>query len=99
MIPSASTSLSARSTPSATTTAPNRFEMFSSARIGAIRFGVSGDRQQLAAERNVRRGLVLGDDEIELAVLALPLPRDQRRLADVLHRLAGPMHRSDHRLV
>ena len=36
MMPSASPSASERSTPSATTTAPNRFEIFSSARIGAM---------------------------------------------------------------
>ena len=36
MMPSASPSASARSTLSATTTAPNRFEIFSSARIGAM---------------------------------------------------------------
>src|SRR5215471_14006292 len=50
---------------------------------------------QLAANGNFRRGLVGGDDELELVAGALPLARDQRGLGDVLHRRAGPLHRTD----
>src|SRR5262249_56623608 len=46
-----------------------------------------------------RRGLVLGDDEVEGIALALPLAGDERRLGDVLDRLAGPAHRPDDRIV
>src|ERR1035437_1197074 len=99
MMPSASPSASARSTLSATTTAPNRFEIFSSARIGAMVSIASADRLQLASERNFRRGLVRGDHQLGLAGLALPLPGDQRGLGDVLHRRPGPVDRPNHRLV
>src|SRR6516225_4883074 len=54
---------------------------------------------QLSADRNLRRGLVGGDDEIEAVTLALPLSGDERGLGDVLHGLAGPRHRADHRFV
>src|SRR5262245_3707601 len=132
IMPSASPSRSARSTPSATTTAPNRFEMFSSARTGAIVTSLcsharawpripirkakrlpkrdgpdkpghdareSGNRLQFASKRNIWRGLVLGDDQIEFAVLSLPLSRNERSLGDVLHRRSGPLNRTDDRLV
>src|SRR5262245_42656731 len=135
MMPSASPSASTRSIACATITAPNRLEIFSKARMEAMRTLLSGrvapaqagprfqrppckapwrpacavttarirppSRQQLqlAAHRNFRRGLVGGDDQVELVGLALPLPRDERRLGDVLHRLAGPLHRADHRFV
>src|SRR5580704_11977830 len=56
-------------------------------------------RLQLAADRNLRRRLVLGDDELELVVHALPLAGHQRSLGDVLHRLAGPLHGPDDRAV
>src|SRR3981189_2842883 len=54
---------------------------------------------QLAADQDLGRRLVGGDDEIELVALALPLARHQRRLGDVLPRLSGPFHRSDDRSV
>src|SRR5690349_6479037 len=54
---------------------------------------------QLAADRNFRGRLVGDDDEVELVALALPLAGDEGRLGDVLHRLAGPFHRPDHRVV
>src|SRR4051794_11151481 len=90
MMPSASPSPSARSIPSATTTAPKRLEIFSRERMGKLT-----QRLQLPAERNLRRGLVLRNDKIELAVLALPLAGDERRLGHVLHRLSGPLDRAD----
>src|SRR6516225_605625 len=133
MIPSASPSASARSIASATTTAPNRFEIFSSASIagtrgsytpGGCRPRESGDaysrgsghgshfrgndriertrlRQQLqlAAHGDLGRAFVGGDDQVELVALALPLPRNQWGLGHVLHRLPGPLHRTDDRLV
>src|SRR5215831_5005040 len=58
-----------------------------------------GDRLQLASERNIRCRFVFGNDEIELAVLALPLPGDQWRLGDVLHRRPGPLDWANDRLV
>src|SRR5262249_41193333 len=54
---------------------------------------------QLPADRNFRRRLVGDDDEVELVALALPLAGDERGLGDVLHRLPGPLHRPDHRVV
>ena len=44
-------------------------------------------------------GLLAVMTSSSLAPLHLPLPRNQRRLGDVLHRLAGPLHRADDRLV
>src|SRR6187401_2280171 len=54
---------------------------------------------QLSSYRNIRCRLVLGDHKIELSVLALPLASNQWRLGDVLDRRAGPLDRSDDRLV
>src|SRR5262245_6522513 len=132
MMPSASPSRSARSTPSATTTAPNRLDTFSSARTGAMvtslcchartwpripirkakrlpkrdgrdkpGYGAceSGKRLQFASERNIRCGLVFGYDQIELAVLSLPLSCNERSLGDVFHRRSGPLNWTDDRLV
>src|SRR5262249_47653154 len=56
-------------------------------------------QRQLPAGGDLRRGLVGGDDEVELVALALPLAGDERRLGDVLHRLARPLHRPDNGLV
>src|SRR5271165_1258818 len=92
MMPSASPSASARSIRSATTTAPKRFEIFSSARMGMGRcFLLTSPRvlpqqRQRAADGDFRRGLVRRDDELEVVALALPLAGDQRRLRHVLHR-------------
>src|SRR3974390_636791 len=97
IMPSASPSLSKRSILSATTTAPKRFEIFSRPRIGGIT--KSAAWLQLSSDRNVRRGLVLGDDKIELAVLALPLSGNKWRLGDILHRGAGPLNRPYDRLI
>src|SRR5579872_7033453 len=97
MMPSASPAPSARSMRSATTIAPKRLPTFSSARIGAL---IRLRQQfQFAADRNVRRRFVFGDDELECGGLALPLAGDQRRLGHVLHRLAAPFHRPDHRMI
>src|SRR5215472_5467171 len=97
MMPSASPSPSARSMASATTMAPKRLLTFSSARSGAV---IRLRQQfQLAADWNVRRRFVFGDDKLEGVALALPLAGDERRLGDVLHRLAGPFHRPDHRMI
>src|SRR5207253_2457116 len=95
MMPSASPSASARSMPSATTTAPKRFEIFERVRID----GTLRQQFQLAADRNLRRRPVGGDDQLEAVAAALPLAGDQRRLGDVLHRLAGPLHVADDRVV
>src|SRR5262245_17216888 len=54
---------------------------------------------QLPTDRDVLRGLVLSDDEVERIALALPLTRDQWRLGHVLHRAAAPAHRPDDRVV
>src|SRR5579859_4437166 len=97
MMPSASPSPSTRSMASAITIAPKRLLTFSSARSGAV---IRLRQQfQLAADRNVRRRFVFGDDELECGGLALPLAGDQRRLGHVLHRLPGPFHRPDHRMI
>src|SRR5262249_2387584 len=65
------------------------------------RLGCPSLRQQLQlpAHRDLRRGLVRGDDQIESVALALPLSGDERSLGDVLHGLAGPLHRAHHRFV
>ena len=45
------------------------------------------DRLHLAADRDVRRGFVVGDDDVVLVAAAQPpLAADQRRLGDVLLR-------------
>src|SRR5262249_12347413 len=103
MMPSASPSARARSIASATTTAPNRLEIPWRRRRGhfALAGGLVTSRQQLKppANRNLRGGLVGGDDKVEAVALALPLSGDERGLGDVLYRLAGPLHRADDRFV
>src|SRR5512133_2641814 len=80
MMPSASPSASASSIASAMTTAPNRLEILSKRRMGAIALacGLVNSRQQLQlpAHRNLSGGLVGGDDKLEAIALALPLSGD-----------------------
>src|SRR5262245_4696194 len=59
----------------------------------------SGKRLQLAPHRDIGRCPVFGYDQIELAVLSLPLSGNERSLGDILHRRSRPMNWTDDRLV
>src|ERR1700737_4783560 len=95
MKPSASPDASRRSMRSATTMAPNALETALSSSIVALRHSSSNDaegcepspltqRLHVAAERDLRRLFVFGDDHVVFVTIQAPLAADQRRLGDIL---------------
>src|SRR5262249_30352298 len=85
MMPTASPLALERSRSSATTIDPKLFRRPATSSNMVVRGATrSGNRLHLAADRNCRRQLVVGDHDVVLAVLEAPLAADERRLGDVL---------------
>src|SRR5262249_51024748 len=52
----------------------------------------SSKRQGLGCRFDFREGAGIDDGDVEPVAVLLPLPGNHRRGADILHRLAGPLH-------
>src|SRR5262245_9008354 len=85
MMPTASPGAIARSRSSATMIEPKFFlRPTTSSSMTGQRIARSGDGLHLAADRDRRRRLVVGDDDIVFPVLEPPLAADERCLGDIL---------------